>query len=130
MFSRLTKDRMGRHQVDPSGVGHERAYETKPYEFGDPFNLNIERTVRNALQRTGGGTPVRLSPDDFEVERTETLTRSSTVLMVDLSLSMPMRQFNVRQPVMDFNASVLLNVQSPVSEKPPASICAKLLPVA
>ena len=41
--------------------------------------------------RTGGGTPVRLSPDDFEVERTETLTRSSTVLMLDLSLSMPMR---------------------------------------
>ena len=91
LFSRLTKDRMGRHQVDPTGVGHERAYETKPYEFGDPFNLNIERTVRNALQRTGGGTPVRLAPDDFEVERTETLTRSSTVLMVDLSLSMPMR---------------------------------------
>jgi uncharacterized protein with von Willebrand factor type A (vWA) domain len=91
LFSRLTKDRMGRHQVDPTGIGHERAYETKPYEFGDPFNLNIERTVRNALQRTGGGTPVRLSPDDFEVERTETLTRSSTVLMVDLSLSMPMR---------------------------------------
>ncbi len=44
---------MGRHQADPAGVGHERAYETKPYEFGDPFNLNIERTVRNALQRTG-----------------------------------------------------------------------------
>jgi uncharacterized protein with von Willebrand factor type A (vWA) domain len=91
LFSKLAKDKMGRHEVDPSGVGHERAYETKPYEFGDPFNLSIERTVRNALQRTGGGTPVRLSPEDFEVERTETLTRSSTVLMLDLSLSMPMR---------------------------------------
>ncbi len=82
---------MGHHQADPTGVGHERAYETKAYEFGDPFNLNIERTVRNALQRSGGGTPVRLVPDDFEVERTETLTRTSTVLMIDLSLSMPMR---------------------------------------
>jgi uncharacterized protein with von Willebrand factor type A (vWA) domain len=91
LFTKLARDRMGRHQVDPTGVGHERAYETKPYEFGDPFNLNIERTVRNAIQRSGGGTPVRLSPDDFEVERTETLTRTSTVLMVDLSLSMPMR---------------------------------------
>ena len=40
---------------------------------------------------TGGGTPVRLSPDDFEIERTEHLIRSSTVLMLDLSLSMPMR---------------------------------------
>src|SRR3954454_16563941 len=91
LFSKIAKDKMGKHEVDPSGVGHERAYETKPYEFGDPFNLSIERTVRNAIQRTGGGTPVRLSPDDFEVERTETMTRSSTVLMLDLSLSMPMR---------------------------------------
>jgi uncharacterized protein with von Willebrand factor type A (vWA) domain len=91
LFSKLAKDRLGRHQVERSGVGHERAYQTKPYEFGDPFNLNIERTVRNAIHRAGGGTPVRLTPEDFEVERTETLTRSATVLMIDLSLSMPMR---------------------------------------
>jgi uncharacterized protein with von Willebrand factor type A (vWA) domain len=91
LFQKLAKDRMGRHQVDPAGVGHERTYETKAYEFGDPFNLNIERTVRNALQRAGGGTPVRLLPEDFEVERTETLTKTSTVLLLDLSLSMPMR---------------------------------------
>jgi len=91
LFSKLTKDKMGRHQIDPNGVGHERSYETKPYEFGDPFNLQIERTVRNAIARTGGGTPVRLAPEDFEIERTETLTRTSTVLMLDLSLSMPMR---------------------------------------
>ena len=91
LFARLTQDRVGRHDVERTGVGHERAYETKPYECGDPFNLHIERTVRNAIQRTGGGVPVRLRPDDFEVERTETLVRSSTVLMLDLSLSMPMR---------------------------------------
>jgi uncharacterized protein with von Willebrand factor type A (vWA) domain len=91
LFRRLTKDKMGQHQLDRLGVGHERAYETKPYEFGDPFNLEIHRTIRNALQRTGGGTPVRLSPDDFEIDRTENITKSSTVLMLDLSLSMPMR---------------------------------------
>ena len=73
------------------GIGHERAYDTKPYEFGDPFNLHIERTVRNAVSRQGGGTPGPAQPEDFEVERTEHLVRSSTVLMLDLSLSMPMR---------------------------------------
>src|SRR5690606_29287227 len=72
-------------------AGHERAYETKPYEFGDPFSLSIEKTVRNAVARTGAGTPVRLTPEDFEIERTEQQTRTATVLMLDLSLSMPMR---------------------------------------
>ncbi len=91
LFQKLARDKMGKHEIGRSGVGHERAYETKPYEFGDPFNLSIERTVRNAIGRQGTGTPVRLTPEDFEVERTEHLIRSSTVLMVDLSLSMPMR---------------------------------------
>ena len=91
LFSKLAKDKLGRHEVDKSGVGQERTYETKAYEFGDPFNLSIEKTIRNAIGRRGGGTPVELTPDDFEVERTETLVRSSTVLMLDLSLSMPMR---------------------------------------
>jgi len=91
LFKKLDQDRMGQHELERTGVGHEREFSTKPYEWGDPFNLHIERTVRNAVKRTGGGTPVRLSPEDFEVERTEHLVRSSTVLMLDLSLSMPMR---------------------------------------
>jgi uncharacterized protein with von Willebrand factor type A (vWA) domain len=90
LFAKLDDDRMAEHELERSGVGHEREYATKPYEFGDPFNLNIERTVRNAVRR-GGGTPVRLTPEDFEVERTEQQVRVSTVLMLDLSLSMPMR---------------------------------------
>jgi len=91
LFARLSKDRLGRHQADREGPGHERTFDSKPYEFGDPFHLDIERTIRNALGRTGGGTPVRLDPDDFAVERTEVLTRTSTVLLLDLSLSMPIR---------------------------------------
>jgi uncharacterized protein with von Willebrand factor type A (vWA) domain len=91
LFARLSKDRLGRHQAEREGPGHERTFDSKPYEFGDPFHLDIERTIRNAIGRTGGGTPVALDPEDFEVERTEVLTRTSTVLLLDLSLSMPMR---------------------------------------
>mgnify|MGYP000672156086 CR=1 FL=1 len=91
LFARLSKDRLGHHQAEREGPGHERTFDSKPYEFGDPFHLDIERTIRNALVRTGGGTPVKLDPDDFEVERTEVLTRTSTVLLLDLSLSMPIR---------------------------------------
>lgn len=91
LFSKLAKDKLGRHEMIRTGIGQERTYDTKAYEYGDPFNLSIEKTIRNAIQRNGGGSPVRLSPDDFEIEQTETLVRSSTVLMLDLSLSMPMR---------------------------------------
>ena len=91
LYAKLAKDKAGQHQMDRFGQGHERTYETKAYEYGDPFNLDLQRTLRNAIRRGGSGTPVQLSPDDFEIERTEHVTKSSTVLMLDLSMSMPMR---------------------------------------
>jgi len=91
LFSKLTKDHVGQHELHQRGLGHERTYQTKQYEFGDPFQLDLQRTIRNAIARAGAGTPVRLHPDDFEIDQTEHLTRSSTVLMLDLSMSMPMR---------------------------------------
>jgi len=91
LFNKLDKDKIGQHQMRENGGGHERMYETKPYEYGDSFRLDLQQTLRNALRRQGGGTPVRLQAEDFEIERTEHLTTSSTVLMIDLSMSMPMR---------------------------------------
>ncbi|MGZ8764199.1 MAG: VWA domain-containing protein, partial [Acidimicrobiia bacterium] len=91
LYRKLMKDKAGRHDVERVGIGNERTYEHKPYEFGDPFHLNVEQTVKNAIWRNGAGTPVHLTPDDFEVERTEVVTRSATVLLLDVSLSMPMR---------------------------------------
>jgi len=91
LYTKLAPYRHGQHPLPRPGSGHERSGDTKTYEWGDPFNLNIERTLRNALARRGPGAPVELSPADFEVERTEALSRSATVIMLDLSLSMPMR---------------------------------------
>ncbi|HNB95759.1 MAG TPA: hypothetical protein PLX07_12330, partial [Microthrixaceae bacterium] len=90
LFRKLDHDLLGRHEMERHGAGHERTFQTKPYEWGDPFNLHIEKTIRNAIVR-GESAPVRLRPEDFEIEETETLVRSATVLMLDLSLSMPMR---------------------------------------
>ena len=127
LFSRLAKDRLGAHELAVTGEGHERAEQTRPYTFGDRFDLHIERTLRNAISRqaqrlddvapstpplSGGAPgaggdadrspgagparagvrlPVRLQPEDFEIEQTEQLTSCATVLLLDLSLSMPMR---------------------------------------
>lgn len=91
LFGKLAADALGDHQINRVGIGHERTYDTKQYEYGDSFQLDLQGTLRNALHRRGPGVPVKLTAEDFEIERTEHLTRSSTVLMLDLSLSMPMR---------------------------------------
>ncbi len=151
LFARLRRDRFGDHPVSRHGQGGEREEDTKPYEFGDVFDLDVRETLMNAVRRdadaddTGRGTPApatppamsptpaspfppravdaspstsvspsssspsralnaasssgrrravpRLSPDDFVVHRSDTLTRSATVLMLDMSRSMPLRGY-------------------------------------
>ena len=88
IFNKLKRDGFGRHVSPFRGVGGERTDESKAYQFGDPFLLDLEKTLMNALHRRGTGTPVGLQKEDFEVYRTEFTTQSSTVLMIDMSLSM------------------------------------------
>lgn len=88
IFNKLKRDGFGRHVSPFRGVGGERTDESKAYQFGDPFLLDLEKTLMNALHRRGVGTPVTLQKEDFEVYRTEFTTQSSTVLMIDMSLSM------------------------------------------
>jgi uncharacterized protein with von Willebrand factor type A (vWA) domain len=90
IFSKLKRDSFGRHRLPERGAGGERTDESKPYEFGDVFHLNLRETVMNALQREGSGTPVQLQQEDFEVYRAEQLTTAATVLMLDMSWSMLM----------------------------------------
>jgi len=88
VFAHLGRDGFGRHAVDHRGAGGDRTDETKRYEFGDAFLLDLKETLMNAVERRGPGTPVRLSADDFEVSRTELATRAGTVVMLDMSRSM------------------------------------------
>ena len=88
IFARLSKDRFGGHQITRRGAGGDQTDETKAYEFGDPFLLDLKETVMNAVERQGTGTPVRLVPTDFEVNRTELRTQAATVVMLDMSRSM------------------------------------------
>ena len=88
VFTHLKKDRMGNHQMDARGANGDLLGETKPYEFGDPFQIDLQATVKNAVLRGGPQVPVKLSPEDFEVFRNEHMTRSATVLLLDQSRSM------------------------------------------
>ena len=88
VFARLKRDRFGGHRMEQRGSGGDQTDEAKRYEFGDPFLLDLRRTVMNGVERSGAGTPVKLAPADFEVFRTERQTQAATVVMLDMSRSM------------------------------------------
>ena len=91
IYKQLKKSGLGNHPAPESGRYGERLDESKPYEFGDPFHLDLRKTLMNAIERGGQGTPVKMSSDDFEISRSELVTTTTTVLMVDLSWSMALR---------------------------------------
>jgi uncharacterized protein with von Willebrand factor type A (vWA) domain len=83
------RDKMGRHETDMRGVGQTVHEDSKPYEYGDPVaNLNMHETLRNALYRQGGGSPIQITEDDLVVHDTEYQTSCATVVLIDMSGSM------------------------------------------
>src|SRR5205809_3199354 len=59
IFQHLARDRFGNHETDHRGRGGDRGDDTKAYEFGDPFLLDLRGTLQNSLVRNGVGTPVK-----------------------------------------------------------------------
>ena len=88
VFVHLKKDRNGNHDLDTRGAGGDLLAETKPYEFGDPFQLDLQTTVKNAIVRGGPQVPVKISTQDFEIYRNEQMTRAATIVLLDQSRSM------------------------------------------
>jgi uncharacterized protein with von Willebrand factor type A (vWA) domain len=91
IYSQLKKSAYGKHPQRDKGRGGERSDDTKAYEFGDPFHLHLGETLMNGIFREGPQVPVRLQEADFQVYRSETLTTTATVMMLDLSWSMALR---------------------------------------
>lgn len=90
VFSEMKKDRLGKHEVFTRGDGGEYTGETRQYQFGDTFDLDLRKSLFNSVLRNGPGKPLRMSPEDLEVHHTEHLTRTATVLLLDQSKSMGM----------------------------------------
>ncbi|MDH3598582.1 MAG: VWA domain-containing protein [Candidatus Tectomicrobia bacterium] len=88
IFASLRRDQLGKHPMNHRGSGGQRLEETKPYIFGDHFDVDLPRSMMNAVIRSPGKPPLRLAPQDFEVYRTESVSRCFTVLLLDMSGSM------------------------------------------
>ena len=81
---KLTRD-MALTEAQQRRVGNAEFWSLKPVLLPSDAGRYDETagTIRNAIIR-GASAPVRLRPEDFEIEETETVVRSSTVLMLDL----------------------------------------------
>ena len=113
IFQHLSADSFGTHPQGSRGTGPEMGDQSKAYEFGDPFNLDVEKTLMNAVRHGDGSRPLRLSVDDFEVREPERSVQTSTVLMLDMSRSMPLRGYFYAAKKMALALDSLIRTQYP-----------------
>ena len=90
VFQMLNRDRSGDHSTIRRGQRGETTEDTKVYEYGDPLQIHISETLRNAMASGGPGVPLHIGPRDFSVYRQEFATDTETVLCIDVSYSMLM----------------------------------------
>jgi Ca-activated chloride channel family protein len=89
LLGALGKSSFGSHDTPLLATGIESDGWSKPYEFGDVLNLDVNETLKNALARTGSlSVPIDLDYRDLMVRQTEYRSSCATVLMLDTSHSM------------------------------------------
>jgi Ca-activated chloride channel family protein len=89
LLGSLGKSSVGSHDTPHLSTGIEADGWSKPYEFGDVMNLDVNETLKNSLARTGHiGVPMDLDYPDLMVRQAEYRSSCATVLMLDCSHSM------------------------------------------
>jgi Ca-activated chloride channel family protein len=85
----LGKSSFGSHDTPYLATGIEADGWSKPYEYGDVLNLDVNATLLNSLARTGSlEVPMDLDYSDLMVRQSEYRSSCATVLMLDTSHSM------------------------------------------
>ena len=88
LLGSLGKSAMGRHDTAYLSTGVEAAAASKPYEFGDTINLDVNTTLLSAIQREGLTVPLNLEYSDLHVHQCDYQSSCATVVMLDCSHSM------------------------------------------
>src|SRR5881628_3154917 len=88
LLGSLGKSSMGRHDTPHLATGVEAESASKPYEFGDTINLDVNTTLLSAIQREGLNVPLNLEYRDLHVQQCDYQSSCATVVMLDCSHSM------------------------------------------
>jgi len=84
----LGKSSVGSHETPHLATGVEADGWSKPYEFGDVLNIDVNETLKRALARGSLDVPLDLEYSDLMVRQAEYRSSCATVLMLDCSHSM------------------------------------------
>ncbi len=88
LLGSLGKSSVGRHDTPHLSTGVEAAAASKPYEFGDTINLDVNTTLLSAIKREGLSVPLNLEYSDLHVQQCDYQSSCATVVMLDCSHSM------------------------------------------
>ncbi|GAC1446139.1 MAG: VWA domain-containing protein [Pyrinomonadaceae bacterium] len=88
LLGSLGKSSIGRHDTQDLSTGVEAAQASKPYEFGDTINLDVNATLLSAIQREGLKVPLNLEYSDLHVHQCDYQSSCATIVMLDCSHSM------------------------------------------
>jgi Ca-activated chloride channel family protein len=88
LLGSLGKSSLGRHDTTHLATGVEAESASKPYEFGDTINLDVNTTLLSAIQREGLSVPLNLEYSDLHVHQCDYQSSCATVVMLDCSHSM------------------------------------------
>jgi Ca-activated chloride channel family protein len=88
LLGSLGKSSLGRHDTLHLATGVEAEAASKPYEFGDTINLDVNTTLLSAIQREGLSVPLNLEYKDLHVQQCDYQSSCATVVMLDCSHSM------------------------------------------
>src|ERR1700730_9470829 len=88
LLGSLGKSSLGRHDTSHLDTGVEAESASKPYEFGDTINLDVNTTLLSAIQREGLQVPLNLEYSDLHVHQCDYQSSCATVVMLDCSHSM------------------------------------------
>jgi Ca-activated chloride channel family protein len=88
LLGSLGKSSVGRHDTAHLATGVEAEAASKPYEFGDTINLDVNTTLLSAIQREGLSVPLNLEYRDLHVHQCDYQSSCATVVMLDCSHSM------------------------------------------
>jgi Ca-activated chloride channel family protein len=88
LLGSLGQSSLGRHDTMYLATGVEAEAASKPYEFGDTINLDVNTTLLSAIQREGLSVPLNLEYKDLHVHQCDYQSSCATVVMLDCSHSM------------------------------------------